>query len=116
MNLHRKVRDSNSYASNNKLSRFIEENGCFVETFAKEEVISHSLFSCVTTTAMTAMTMTKLIQPRKFEIQYKEDRNFKNENVWIISETKLKTKKFKLISVTFSTFFQLKFRVNSLSK
>ena len=27
---------------------------------------------------MTAMTMTKLIEPRKFEIQYKEDRNFKN--------------------------------------
>ena len=42
---------------------------------------------------MTAMTMTNLIEPRKFEIQYKEDRNFKNENVWIISETKLKTKK-----------------------
>ena len=43
---------------------------------------------------MTAMTMKKLIEPRKFEIQYEEDRNFKNQNVWIISETKPKTKKF----------------------
>ena len=39
---------------------------------------------------MTAMTMTKLSEPRKFEIQYEEGRNFKNENVWIISEATVK--------------------------
>ena len=43
---------------------------------------------------MTAITMKKLIEPRKVEIQYEEDRNFKNGNVWIISKTKPKTKKF----------------------
>ena len=56
---------------------------------------------------MTAMTMTNLIEPRKFEIQYKKDRYFKNENVWIISEAKLKTKKSLAYFCHFSDFFSL---------
>ena len=63
---------------------------------------------------MTAMTMTKLSEPRKFEIQYEEDRNFKNENVWIISETTLETNNSGLFLSLFPTFFTLNFGLTLL--